>query len=167
MLSTGVARGSLCFFSPSLSRADRRVSTSSFFNLPGPGLQGAKSFVRDRNGLRISARAHPQSAAVDSRGGEILKALGGIKEIFRCARDASARPEDLRLLSFFRYETAFHHDVIYAGTAGQAICELTPYFLRVLPPFLAIILEFQRQRFLQSTERVNHSAVESLTIKSN
>lgn len=50
-----------------------------------PGLQGAKSFVRDRNGLRISARASPICAAVLA--GEILKALGGIKEIL--LRDAS------------------------------------------------------------------------------
>lgn len=79
------------------------ISSSSFFNLPAPGLQGAKSFVRDRNGLRISARASPICGR-GSCAGEILKALGGIKEIF-VARDASAHPEDLRLLSFFRYET--------------------------------------------------------------
>lgn len=131
MLSTGVARGfSLFFFSlplsPRLSPAPTGIfPSSSFFNLPGPGLQGAKSFVRDRNGLRISARASPICGR-GSCGGEILKALGGIKEIFRLRE--TRRPAR-RIYAFFHFSATkrLHPDVIYAGTAGQAICELTPY----------------------------------------
>lgn len=116
--------GRICAFNRACSVSFPRAcifSRSSFFIFLARGLQGAKSFVRDRNGLRISGPRIPNLRLCTlflslslaralgfpltlSLASEILKAPGGIKEISLPQRVGPS--EDLRLLSFFRYEAS-------------------------------------------------------------
>lgn len=93
----------------------------SRFSSSNTGLQGAKSFARDRNGLRISACASPICAEVLA--GEILKALGGIKEI--SLRNASVHPRGFAPSFIFTprdpYAAGGRDACNIRGTAGQAI----------------------------------------------
>lgn len=121
---------SLCPYSVSLRRKRRALHIfPSRFSSSNTGLQGAKSFARDRNGLRISACASPICAEVLA--GEILKALGGIKEI--SLRNASAHPRGFTPSFIFtpRRSSAEGTRVIYAEPLGKLfISELTRDFLR-------------------------------------
>lgn len=118
-----------CLYPVSFHRKRRALHIfPSRFSSSSTGLQGAKSFARDRNGLRISACASP--ICVEVLAGEILKALGGIKEI--SLRNASVHPRGFTPSFIFTSRDPGGRDVCnIRGTTGQAIIsELTRDFLR-------------------------------------
>lgn len=120
MLSTAASLALLSLSLPFPLRKRRVLHIlPSRFSSSNAGLQGAKSFARDRNGLRISACASP-ICAEGFLAGEILKALEGIKEI--SLRNAS------RICAFFHF-----YEIQRGGRYTRPnlfISELTSDFLR-------------------------------------